>query len=252
MSTSRRLSKIVSTLVNNRENELSERLINFHSKNIKPYYTILPATSLQRYNEKKIRALIRRAVQESYLAGLEIVGHARKNMDIFISSTDIQNIQNISKEMEFEYWKTTDKLVSRATEYVVNKDSLQLKNQFDTDAALRGVSAFLSWRSYNRGLISKMQEISIKQSAGAKRLAKSRITKIQITRFEGPITEEEANWVRWETMEDSIVCTPQTNSWHPCSIHDQEIFNVHDPDLPEMPWHRWCRCRLVPLVESPF
>ena len=39
---------------------------------------------------------------------------------------------------------------------------------------------------------------------------------------------------------DPIICAPLNRT----------VYDMNDPDIPELPLHRHCRCKLIPLVEG--
>jgi hypothetical protein len=228
------------------EKAINHNLTSLYSKEIEPYTTILPAESLRRKHNTKTKALIRKLVQDSYLIGLEIINDFKKSdIPIFISRTDVENISRITESMNDEFWNITSEIIQRDNDYKINKKGeMELKPEFDTQARINALSTFIAFRSYNDSVKSKMNIFNInnKQSAGARQ---------PVEEFTLDISNVLESKVMYMTERDSIVCTPETNSWRPCSPLDGKIFKFTDviPEEEDPPIHKYCRCHLVPVFE---
>jgi len=82
------------------------------------------------------------------------------NKIFFVSGEDIQNIQNITEQMNEVFWKTTEKLHMREQEYVLTLDKeLVRKRQFDTEAAYIAIAALMVFKGFNNSVISKTRQV---------------------------------------------------------------------------------------------
>jgi len=240
--TNREITKKLSVI----ENALKRKLNAFYNNNIKG--SILPIESLQLKYNTTIRNIIRKTVQDGYQAGSNLVTDQISNINSdfvpFISVTDVQNIQLVTDKVSNQFWKTSGRLHRRETEFIAKPEGLDLKPQFDTTAAMIGLSAFATFSAFNNAVISKMQilnnpfELGIGfgslQTVGEGELS------VQITDL-----SQMTGKVMFLTQEDSIVdpeiCAPLNRT-----VYDPSI----DLDIPEPPLHAHCRCRLVPFINE--
>src|ERR1043165_10259370 len=145
MTSIKTLNRKITQELNKIENSLNKKLNAFYNSNIKG--SILPTDSLRQKYEQKVKSMIRKTVQESYLCGTKIVTKQISDINTefvdFISVTDIQNTQQLTDKVSNQFWKTADRLHRRETEFILLPDKgLELKNQFDTKAAIIGFAAF--------------------------------------------------------------------------------------------------------------
>src|ERR1044072_3858708 len=156
----RKTNKQITQELNKIENSLNKKLNSFYNSNIKG--SILPTESLRQKYEQKVKSMIRKTVQESYLYGTKVVTKQISDINTefvdFISVTDIQNIAQLTDKVNNQFWKTADRLHRRETEFILLPDKgLELKNQFDTTAAIIGFAAFSTFLPFNKAIISKVQ-----------------------------------------------------------------------------------------------
>jgi hypothetical protein len=217
----RKTNNSISKKLQRLENALKSKLNAFYNSNIKG--NIAPIETIRQQFESKIKTIIRAAVQQSYLSGTDLVTNQVTNIDdnfeVFISQRDIQNISSLTDKLNDQFWKTATRLHRRESEFLLlpNQD-LQLKNQFDTAAAIIGVSAYTVFTAFNEATVNKLQDIS---SLGI---------------VEGSVmflTEEDARV-------DPEICEPLNRT----------VYEANDPDIPFPPLHNFCRCRLVPIVNG--
>lgn len=191
--------------------------------------------------ETTIRNIIRKTVQESYLFGNKIV--TRQISDIstnfvdFISVTDVQNIQQVSDRVSNQFWKTSGRLHLREQEFIVNKESeLELKPQFDIQAAMLGLGSFATFNAFNTASVSKLEQLSnLQLISNEQMLLGAESVPMQF----GIDTK-----VMFLTSEDAKV-DPEI-----CSPLNRQVYDSSDPDIPDPPLHNHCRCLLVPLVNE--
>ena len=251
--TSREITKRMNII----EKKINDKLLIFYEKEIQPFSTISPSESIRRIHEDKIKTIIRKAVEESYLTGTDIVGNAikeKRDFELFTSRTDINNIIELTDHLNEDFWNTVSRLVQRETEYIVNKDQeLEKKKSFDTEAAITSISSFIAFRSFNTGVRSKVSNIrnNLTVTVG---MAGARASDVIVTGLADieipPIEIEPEPLVMFLTAEDEKVCTPETNTFAPCSPWNRTEWNPIEDilEMPLPPLHRYCRCQLVPLI----
>jgi hypothetical protein len=278
-STSREITKKMTEI----ENYVKKRLMSFYNKEIKPYATISPAETLRRIHEDQVKAIIRRAIQDAYVTGTQIVGdeiNERVQFDTFISSTDLGNIQRLTTKLNDDFWRTVSRLVQRENEFVVVDNELEQKKSFDADAAITGVSSDIAHQSFNESIVSKLQEAIhyihggqfvaglFRGGAGIARIAPAigRAIPFQIpfgyTGFTEPPPLEELSTEEFPIQQFTLdlmklggrimFLTKEDEKVDPeiCDPLNRTEYDVDDPDIPLPPLHRYCRCRLVPLIQE--
>mgnify|MGYP003578192731 CR=1 FL=1 len=252
MATIRQTNKSITKRLTRIENALKSKLNGFYKRKIKPQAAITPIETFRQKYEQQVKTLIRKAIQEAYLTGTDIVAEkiTDKNNEFvpFISVTDIQNIQQLTEKMSNQFWTTTEKLVRREQEFILDNASKELikKKSFDDEAAIIGLSALFAYSGFNAAVLSKMQNIIPLQQAIpiAQTIPPSIDLEVgfdiqQLDPFNLPLEGQ----VMFLTQEDANV-DPEI-----CEPENRTIWDVNDPSLPVPPLHRHCRCRLIPLVE---
>lgn len=223
------------------ERSLKKKLESFYNSKIKG--SPIPVDILKQKYNKQVQDIIRKAAQESYLVGTDEVANQvlAKDQDfqLFISGTDLNNIQQLTDRLSNDFWNTARRLQDR--EAAVTEQGVK-KAPFDAVAALTGIAAGLVFSAFNNAIVSKSTQIALAPQVPI-------IEQFPILGFEDPLTLEvgfevsPVPRVRFVTQEDSRVdpelCGP---------LHDTEYF-VDDPLLPEPPLHKFCRCVLVPVIE---
>ena len=243
----KKTSKEISKELNKIENALKRKLDSFYNSNIKGSQFAIE--TLQQKYANTIKNLIRQTVQDSYLYGSSIV--TRQISDInsdfvpFISVTDVQHIQQVADKVSNQFWKTAGRLHRRETTFTFQPfGDLELKPQFDTAAAIIGLSAYATFSAFNNAVISKIQivnnpvalGIGTNIQEGALSLEFDDLQDIDLTNLQGR--------VMFLTQEDAAV-DPEI-----CEPLNRTVYDADDFDIPEPPLHNHCRCRLVPLVDN--
>jgi len=250
--TNREITKKLGTI----ENALKRKLNAFYNNNIKG--SILPIESLQLKYNTTIRNIIRKTVQDGYQAGSNLVTDQISNINSdfvpFISVTDVQNIQLVTDKVSNQFWKTSGRLHRRETEFIAAPDGLEPKPEFDTIAAMIGLASFATFSAFNNAVISKIQILNnpIELGIGTSVFQNSQFDfgsgqgSIFINAGEGNTIELKGQ-IMFLTKEDSKV-DPEI-----CEPLNRKIYGPDDfSDVPELPLHNHCRCRLIPLIQRVF
>ncbi len=204
-----------------------------------------------------MQTIIRKAVQDSYLEGHDVVNEAitakAPDFQLFTSVTDINNIAAISNDMANQFWITTGKLVARENEFILDEGELVKKRSFDTTAALTGIGAAVVITSFNRSVQSKLP-IALANAPAPPPRPPSKVQPPEDNRefnieFDVPFEIRELSGlqgrVRFTTKHDAKV-DPQI-----CEPLDGREWDATDPDIviPIDDTHKYCRCKLIPIVE---
>lgn len=200
--------------------------------------------------------MIRKAVQDAYLFGTEIVGEhiavQDPDFELFISGTDINNIQGLTDRLNEDFWQTSSRLLNRESEFVQVQGVVKKKPELDVNAAITGITASIIFTSMNLAVRSKLTALpppspppSLPPNVS---LAPSGEPTFDIdinVPFEIRRLGEEGtkNRIMFLTKEDSKV-DPEI-----CAPLNRNVYDVDDPFTPEPPLHRYCRCRMVPVIE---
>lgn len=213
----------IDTQLRELETKLKNKLIAFYNKYIKPFIHKFPTTTLKAQYQEQLSSMLRTAIEESYLTGTKIVGKAIKiqipEFELFISTTDVTNIATLAAQLSSQFWITVNRLILRENEFIVNQDNeLEPKTPFAKDAAMFGIASLVIYDSYNSAIKSKSGII-------------------------------EGSKVRFETAGDAKVCDASTNKVAPCQPNSNMVFDANDPNIPQPPLHRFCRCRLIPIIQ---
>ena len=144
------------------ESILKRKLHSFYLTTVKN--NILPSESIRHKYENQIKAIIRKAIEDSYFFGSDLIEQEIKQINpkkiFFVSGTDIQNIQDITEKMNDQFWTTTSKLHMRESEFVLTLDKeLIKKKEFDTEAAYISIAALMVFKGFNTAIISKSRQI---------------------------------------------------------------------------------------------
>jgi len=242
----KKTNKEITKELNRIENALKRKLDSFYNSNIKG--SPFAIETLEQKYATKVKNIIRQTVQDSYLYGSSLVTKQISDINSdfvpFISVTDVQHISQVTDKVNAQFWKTAGRLHRRETTFVFQPfGDLELKPQFDTTAAIIGLSAFATFSAFNNAVIAKTQivnnpialGIGTNVQEGALSLQLEDLADIDLTNLHGR--------VMFLTQEDAIVdpeiCEPLNRT-----VYDTET----DFDIPSPPLHNHCRCRLVPLV----
>lgn len=260
------INKKITSKGNALETSLTKKLRAFYNKNIAPFAGIFPSEVLRQKYDETVRNIIRKAVQDSYLFGTSIVGEQMTAQDpdfeLFISGQDINNIQGLTDRLNEDFWQISSRLMNRESEFVQLGDVVKKKPELDVNAAITGITASIIYASMNMAVKSKMPIVTA---------ARVRATASPVSPFIPPplppnvslapsgeptfdITldipfeisrlgdEGTENKIMFLTKEDAKV-DPEI-----CAPLNRNVYAVDDPEIPELPMHPHCRCRLVPVV----
>jgi len=155
-------NKDITVKLTRQEKALKVKLHSFYLTHVKNEG--IPTESLRKLYENQIKAIIRKAIEDSYFTGTDLIEKEVKQIDprkiFFISGTDIQNIQDITEQMNNVFWTTTGKLHMREQEFVLTLDKeLVRKRQFDTEAAYIAIAALMIFKGFNNSVISKTRQV---------------------------------------------------------------------------------------------
>jgi hypothetical protein len=237
----RTTSKTISNKLNKLERRVTSKLNAFYKSKIRPNATLFPIETLRQKYDAEVRVIIRKAVQDSYLEGTDLVGQqiAEKAPDfqLFTSVTDINNIQAITNDMANQFWTTTGKLVQRENESILKEGELVPKPSFDAKAAMIGLAALFTFGAFNKAVKSKLfPAVTAIQNPPSE---PSNVLDLTI----GFEIKEIKGKVMFMTQEDAKV-DPEI-----CQPLNRTVYEAGDPETPDPPLHRFCRCHLVPFIE---
>jgi len=221
------------------EKELKNKLTKFYNKNIKK--SKLPISILREKYERYVHNLIKKTVDEGYKAGISTledeIASKIGDFPLFTSTTDIDNIDSLSRAYNEQFWITSGKLHDREiappTQTNEQGEIVPLA-LFDVAAAMIGLTALFAWGAFNTSVTSKSQEITTQINTGAGPNVTTAGTEINI-----PMSTKLMFMTAEDVRVDKKICFP---------LHGKE-FDAFDPQIPVPPLHRFCRCRLIPVLE---
>lgn len=214
----------------------------------------------------QVQSIVRRKVQDSYLIGIDTVGNQLKRrvsaFELFISGTDINMIKSISTEMFDQYWMTTEKLLTRESA-TLEKDNVKLeKRKFDIESAYQSLSSLAVYQGYNKAVSSKLSNVfptraqAEQQTGLTGAFSLKKIFKGTFEKLKTKISDAFGNLLGLERLQDlkakEMFLTKEDEKVDPtiCEPFNRREFEVDDPDKPEPPLHRFCRCVLIPIVSD--
>jgi len=155
-------NKEITRKLTTQEKALKRKLHSFYLTVVKD--NPIPVETLRTKYENQIKAIIRKAVEDSYFTGTDLIEKEVKAITprkvFFISGEDIKNIQDITEQMNKVFWTTTGKLHIRETEFKLTLDKeLIKKKEFDTEAAYIAIAALMIFKGFNNSVISKMRQV---------------------------------------------------------------------------------------------
>ena len=155
-------NKEITRKLTTQEKALKRKLHSFYLTHVKNEG--IPTESLRKLYENQMKAIIRKAVEDSYFTGTDLIEKEVKQIDprkiFFISGEDIQNIQDITEQMNNVFWTTTGKLHMRESEFILTLDKeLIKKKEFDTEAAYIAIAALMVFKGFNNSVISKTRQV---------------------------------------------------------------------------------------------
>ena len=248
--TLKQTSKAISQHLSKLEASVTRKLNAFYNQKIKPNVLLFPVSTLRQRYELEVRDIIRKAVQDSYLDGADVVNNAivakAPEFQLFTSVTDINNIAAITTDMANQFWVTTGKLIQRENEFVVEDDELVKKKSFDTTAALTGIAALSVFSAFNNAVKSKLPVALANAPIPPPLPEDNREFNIELdVPFEIREISGLQGRVRFTTQHDAKV------DQQICAPLEGQEWDATDPDIvvPPDDTHRYCRCHLIPIVE---
>ena len=230
-------NRVITNKLDRLERSLKKKLVTFYNSKIRG--SVIPVELLKQKYNQQVRDIIRKTTEESYLIGTDTVGNQVLNQDkefqLFISATDLNNIQGLTERLSNDFWNTAQRLQDR--EFTVTPEG-EKKKPFDATAALTGIAAAVAFSSFNNAVKSKSTQITA------------------IPPPTIPATDESLNLdigfeirrigrVRFTTKHDAKV-DPDI-----CAPLDGTEWFVDDPSIitPPDQTHPYCRCTLEPVIE---
>jgi hypothetical protein len=255
MTSISKLNKKISEKGDQLEASLSKKLRKFYLEKIKPFATRYPPETLRQLHEDAIFQIIRKAVQESYQFGTEVVSEQMRSQnpdfELFVSGQDINEIKTLTNSLVESFWQTTSRLILRESEFKQSQGIVEKKPEFDIQGAMLGISSAIAFQSINQAVRSKLTALSTSPPPlptppkttivhGNEGIDVEIELPFEIKRLGEEGTK---NRIMFLTKEDSKV-DPEI-----CAPLNRNVYDVDDPLTPEPPMHPHCRCRLVPVVE---
>src|SRR6185503_16485761 len=152
-------NRVITNKLDRLERSLKRKLITFYNSKIKG--SVIPVDILKQKHNQQIRDIIRKTVEESYLIGTDTVGNQVLTRDqdfqLFISATDLNNIQGLTDRLSNDFWNTAQRLQDR--EFTVTPEG-EKKKPFDAIAALTGIAAAVAFSAFNNAIKSKSTQIT--------------------------------------------------------------------------------------------
>jgi len=235
-------NKVITNKLDRLERSLKRKLLSFYNSKIKG--SVIPIDILKQKHNQQLQDLIRKTAQESYLIGTDTVGNQvlakDQEFQLFISATDLTNIQGLTNRLSNDFWNTAQRLQDR--EFTVTPEG-EKKKPFDPVPALTGIAAAVAFSAFNNAIKSKSTQITqtpienirnqndqfVSQSLNLDIGFEIRpVGKVQfVTRRDGKV--------------DKDICLPL----------DGTIWFVDDPSIvtPPTDTHFNCRCVLQPVIE---
>ena len=233
-------NRIITNKLDRLERSLKRKLLTFYNSVIAG--SVIPIDILKQKYNQQVKDIIRKTAQESYFIGTDTVGTQVLKKDeafqLFISATDLNNIQGLTDRLSNDFWNTAQRLQDR--EAAVTPEG-KPKPALDHIAAMTGIAAGLVFSSFNNAIKSKATQIT---------------TTVPVKGIFDPTLDQSISLdigfevrpvgrVRFVTKRDGRVdkdiCLP---------LDGTEWF-VDDPSLitPPEETHPNCRCILEPVIE---
>lgn len=230
-------NRVITNKLDRLERSLKKKLLTFYNSKIKG--SPIPTDILKQKYNQQLQDIIRKTAQESYLIGTDTVGNQvlakDQEFQLFISATDLNNIQGLTERLSNDFWTTAQRLQDR--EAVVTPEG-KPKPRLDHIAALTGIAAAVAFSAFNNAVKSKSTQITASPPPAIPTTDQSlnldigfEIRRIGRVRF---VTKQDAKV-------DPDICAP---------LHGTEWF-VDDPSIVTPPddTHRYCRCTLEPVID---
>jgi len=130
------------------ERTLKQKLLAFYNKRIKG--SNAPIQVLRQRYGKEIEQIIRDNIQTSWLFATDIVLQ-RTNIKVD-KVKDAQGIENAIVIMTNQFWETSKKNQEREQLSVIENGKLVQADEFDTSAAMLGVSGLMLYYAFNQSM----------------------------------------------------------------------------------------------------
>lgn len=233
-------NRVITNKLDRLERSLKKKLLTFYNSKVKG--SVIPIDILKQKYSQQVRDIIRKTAEESYLIGTDTVGNQVLNTDkefqLFISATDLNNIQGLTERLSNDFWNTAQRLQDREAAVTPEGKS---KPPYDRIAAMTAIAAGLVFSAFNNAIKSKSTQIT---------------TTVPVKGIFDPTLDQSISLdigfevrpvgkVRFVTKQDSKVdpdiCAP---------LHGT-IWFVDDPSIVTPPddTHPYCRCTLEPVIE---
>lgn len=234
-------NKVARNKLDKLEKTLHKKLLAFYNSKIKG--SPVPVDILKQKYNHQLQDIIRKTVQESYLAGADQVGNQALSKDqefqLFISATDINNIQGLTDRLSNEFWDKARRIQDRdATVTPEGKP----KPTLDHIAALAALAAGAAFSAFNNAILSKSTQITEPLPPTIPTTDESLNLNLDVP-FEFEVRP--VGRVRFVTQHDAKV-DPDI-----CAPLDGTEWFVDDPSIVTPPdqTHPNCRCTLEPVIE---
>lgn len=153
------VNRVITNKLDRLERSLKRKLLSFYNSKIKG--SVIPVDILKQKYNQQIRDIIRKTAEESYLIGTDTVANQvlRKDEDfqLFISVTDLTNIQGLTERLSNDFWNTAQRLQDR--ENAVTPEG-EKKKPFDAVAALTGIAVSVTFLAFNNAIKSKATQVT--------------------------------------------------------------------------------------------
>ena len=234
-------NKVTHNKLDKLERSLKKKLLAFYNSKIKG--SPIPTDILRQQHDQQVKDIIRKAAQESYIVGTDQVANQVLSKDesfqLFISGTDLNNIQGLTERLSNDFWNTARRLQDR--EATVTDQGVK-KVPFNAVAALTGIAAGLIFSAFNNAIKSKSTQVT-QPIVSPETFANANLSLELDIPFNFEVRP--VGRVRFTTQHDSKV-DPDI-----CAPLDGTEWFVDDPSIitPPDQTHPNCRCTLEPILE---
>jgi len=224
-------NRVITNKLDRLERQLKKKLLTFYNSVIAG--SLIPVDILKQKYDQKVKEIIRKTAQESYLIGTDRVASAvlanDKEFQLFITTLDLNNITTLTDRLANDFWTTAQRLQDR--ENTVDKPNLNAK------ASLAVLAVSTTFLAFNNAIKSKAtqvttqspvldnQDISLNLDIGFEIRPVGKV--MFVTKRDGKV--------------DKDICAPL----------DGTTWFVDSPDIvtPIQDTHLNCRCTLEPVIE---
>jgi len=228
-------NRVITNKLDRLERQLKKKLLTFYNSVIAG--SLIPVDILRQKYDQKVKEIIRKTAQESYLIGTDRVASAvlanEKDFQLFISATDLNNITSLTDRLANDFWTTTQRLQDR--ENTVDKPNL------DKVAALSRLAVSVAFLAFNNAIKSKSTQVSSQpQPTFSNENLGEQSLNLDIG-FEIRPVGKVMFVTKRDGKVDKDICDPL----------DGTTWFVDSPDIvtPIQDTHLNCRCTLEPVIE---